>query len=347
MEFSIAELAERFDVGYQGDASIRVDGVCTLHPGMPGRITFLNNSRYRPYLADTRASAVILAPADAGRCPVACLISDNPYLLYARVAALFRPPRPVVPGVHESAVVAGGARVADGAGVGPLAVIESGATVEAGAWIGPGCVVRADAVIGADSQLIANVYVGPGCRLGRRVLLHPGVVIGADGFGLARDGERWVNVPQLGAVVLGDDVEIGANSTVDRGAIEDTIVESGVKLDNQIQVGHNVRIGEHTVIAGCVGIAGSANIGRRCQIGGGAGIGGHIDIADDTIITGMTMVTHSLREAGIYSSGMPVESNRRWRRIIARLRHIDDLAARIAALEKSVEADPAASGKER
>ena len=335
MEFSIAELAQRFDAGYQGEASVRVKGVCTLHPGMPGCITFLNNSRYRRYLADTRASAVILSPADASRCPVACLISDNPYLLYAKVAALFRPPRSMVAGVHPSAVVEAGARVDGGAGVGPHAVVRSGATVEAGVSIGPGCVIGEDASIGAGSQLIANVYVGPGCRLGQRVVLHPGVVIGADGFGLAKDGERWVNVPQLGAVVLGDDVEIGANSTVDRGAIDDTVVENGVKLDNQIQVGHNVRIGEYTVIAGCVGIAGSANIGRRCQIGGGAGIGGHIDIADDTLITGMTMVTHSLREAGVYSSGMPVEPNKRWRRIIARLRQLDDLHARLAALEAS------------
>jgi UDP-3-O-[3-hydroxymyristoyl] glucosamine N-acyltransferase len=334
MMYRLAELAQRFDCELQGDGDLSIEGVCTLHPGKPGHVSFLTNSSYRKYLKTTRAGAVILAAEDAIHCKVPALVSPHPHLVYAKVAALFQPPRPHQPGVHPSAVIATGAMVAASASIGAHVVIEAGAVVGAGSTIGPGCVIMADARIGRDCHLVAQVYLGPAVIVGDRVLIHPGVVIGADGFGLARYGVAWVKVPQLGGVSIGDDVEIGANTTIDRGAIEDTVLENGVKLDNLIQVGHNVRIGEHTVIAGCVGIAGSAHIGRRCQIGGGVGIGGHLSIADDVIITGMSMVPNSVKEPGLYSSGIPLETNREWRKHVARFHQLDELARRIAELEK-------------
>ena len=220
-------------------------------------------------------------------------------------------------------MVSAGAQVAASASVGPLAVIEDGVDIGERAVVGPGCVVQRGAMIGADSWLVSRVSLYPGVRIGRRCLVHAGAVIGADGFGFAPDAGSWVKVPQLGGVQVGDDVEIGANTTIDRGAIEDTVVENGVKLDNQIQVGHNVTIGAHTAVAGCVGISGSTTIGRRCMIGGGVGIAGHLTIADDVVVTGCSLVSASIRQAGSYSSGMPTVETRLWRRMVAHLRRLD------------------------
>jgi UDP-3-O-[3-hydroxymyristoyl] glucosamine N-acyltransferase len=300
-----------------------VSRVATLSHAEAGTLSFLANPRYRRQLETTRATAVLLGPQFADACPVAALIDPNPYLAYARIAELLHPQPPLVAGIHPTAVVSSGARIAASASIGPLAVIEDDVDIEARAAVGAGCVVQRGARIGEDSRLTARVTVYGGVRIGRRCLVHAGAVIGADGFGFAADAGTWIKVPQVGGVRIGDDVEIGANTTIDRGAIDDTVVEHGVKLDNQIQVGHNVSIGAHSAIAGCVGISGSTSIGRRCMIGGGVGIAGHLTIADDVVVTGCSLVSASIREAGSYSSGMPAVETRLWRRMVARLRRMD------------------------
>ncbi|MGD8310812.1 MAG: UDP-3-O-(3-hydroxymyristoyl)glucosamine N-acyltransferase [Chromatiales bacterium] len=331
--FRLADLAARTDAELRGDGGCEIERVDTLQDATAGAIAFLANPAYRRHLETTGASAVILRPEWQADCPVPALVTDNPYLVYARVAALLHPEPAQPGGVHPTAVVAGSARLAADAWIGPGAVVEEEARVGARAFVGPGCVVGRGVEIGEDCRLVARVTLGPRTRLGRRVLIHPGAVIGGDGFGLANDGGAWVKVPQLGGVALGDDVEIGANTTVDRGAIQDTVIEAGVKLDNLIQVAHNVRIGAHTAIAACAGISGSTQIGRHCTIGGAAGLAGHLQIADGVHITGMAMVTRSIREPGVYSGNLPAESNRQWRRNVAHFRRLEDLSRRVKALE--------------
>jgi UDP-3-O-[3-hydroxymyristoyl] glucosamine N-acyltransferase len=331
---TLADVAAAAQARLRGDGALRIDGITTLEQAGPNHVSFLTNSRYRPLLRRTQAGAIILSPQDADQCTVPVLISDNPQLAYARAAELFAPQRNDPPGIHPSANVGAHARIAQGVVVGPLCAVEDGAVLETGVSLGPGCVVGRNAVLGRDTRLVANVTICDGVIIGRRVLIHPGAVIGSDGFGLANDAGRWVKIPQLGSVQIGDDVEIGANTTIDRGALEDTIIEQGVKLDNQIQVAHNVRIGAHTAVAGCVGIAGSAKIGRHCNLGGGVGIAGHLVIADRVNVTGMSLVTKSITTPGTYSSGLAVEPNRQWNKISARLRRIDELARSVIAIEK-------------
>ena len=319
-DFSLGELSVRFGLTLRGDPKLRVGQVATLSQATPGSLSFLANSRYRRNLRDTRASAVVLAPSDVEGCPVAALLTANPYLAYARIASLFHPIPRAAPGIHPSAVIAGAVRIAPTAAVGPLAVIEEDVELDECAYIGPGCIVQQGARVGRDTRLIARVNLYPGVRIGARCILHAGVVIGADGFGFASDAGAWVKVPQVGSVRVGDDVEIGANTTIDRGAIADTVVEDGAKLDNQIQVGHNVIIGAHTVIAGCTGISGSTTLGKRCMIGGMVGFAGHLTIADDVVITGCSLVSHSIKQPGSYSSGMPVSPTSAWRRMVANFR---------------------------
>jgi UDP-3-O-[3-hydroxymyristoyl] glucosamine N-acyltransferase len=324
MTVRLGELAVRFGCRLRGDPDAGVDSVATLEAAQPGSVAFLANPRYRRFLAATRASAVILEERYAEECPTSALLADNPYALYARVAALLHPPPQAPPGIHATAVIGPGCALAASVSVGPHAVLEEGVRLGERVTVGPGCVLQAGASVGDDSQLVARVTVCRGVRIGRRALLHPGAVIGADGFGFASDTDGWLKVPQLGAVSIGDDVEVGANTTIDRGAIGDTVVEHGVKLDNQIQIGHNVRIGAHTAIAGCVGISGSTTIGRRCMIGGAVGIAGHLTIADDVIVTGMTLVSRSLTRPGVYSSALPAQEARRFRRNAARFHHLDE-----------------------
>jgi UDP-3-O-[3-hydroxymyristoyl] glucosamine N-acyltransferase len=316
-------LAVRFGLGLRGEPDLRVSRVATLSHAEPGSVSFLANPRYRKQMQATRATAVLVGPEHAADCPVAALIDQNPYLAYARIAGLLHPEAPREAGIHPTAVVSPGARVAASASIGPLAVIEDAADIGDRAFVGPGCVVQRGATIGAGSHLVSRVNVCAGVRIGSRCIVHAGAVIGADGFGFAPDRGTWVKVPQVGGVQIGDDVEIGANTTIDRGAIDDTIVEHGVKLDNQIQVGHNVTIGAHSAIAGCVGISGSTTIGRRCMIGGGVGIAGHLTIADDVVVTGCSLVSASIKQAGSYSSGMPAVETRLWRRMVAHLRRLD------------------------
>jgi UDP-3-O-[3-hydroxymyristoyl] glucosamine N-acyltransferase len=337
MGITLGRLADLVDAELRrGETDCEINAVATLQNAAAGDLGFLANKSYRKYLAQTRASAVILAPEYAHECPTAVLVSENPYACYARAAALIAPRPQQQAGVHASASLASDCTVDASAWVGPHCIIESGAVIHAGVRLAGGCFIGAGSVIGANSQLSANVVICHDVQVGERVNIYPGAVIGSEGFGLAKEHGRWLNVPQLGSVRIGNDVEIGANTTIDRGALEDTVLEEGVRLDNQIQVAHNVHIGAHTAIAGCVGISGSARIGRHCMIGGGSGIVGHLEITDNVIITGMTMVTKSITEPGVYSSGVPAQDNDSWNRNYARLRQLDRIARKVQALEKQL-----------
>lgn len=337
MGYSLRDIAEELGAQVHGDENCRIDRVATLADAEPGGISFLANRRYRSQLLTTRASAVILEAEFLSSCPVSALVVSNPYLGYARVAALLAPEQPVLAGIHPSAYVSDRATVDASACIGPQAVVENQASVGARSHVGPGCVIDRGATIGDDCTLKANVTICHHVRIGDRALLHPGVVIGADGFGIANNGGVWVKVPQLGAVVIADDVEVGANTTIDRGALGDTVIEEGVKLDNLIQIGHNVRIGAHTAIAAGVAIGGSATIGKRCTIGGAASVAGHLELADDVHLTATSAVSKSISEPGLYSSGMPIQDNRTWRKNIVRLRQLDEMAKRLKDLEKKLD----------
>jgi len=334
LTFSLGELARRLGAELHGDPGCEIRGVAGLPEAGPGDLTFLAAAKYRRHLSDTRASAVILGREALADCRTNALISHNPHLAYARAAALLFPQPAVPAGRHPSAVVAAEAEIDPSAWIGPGAVVEAGACIGPRVFVGPNCVVERGAVIGADSRLAANVTLCHGVVLGERVIVHPGAVIGSDGFGYAKDGERWVKVPQLGGVRVGDDVEIGANTTVDRGALQNTVLADGVKLDNLIQIAHNVQIGDNTAIAGCVGIAGSTKVGRNCTLGGGVGLAGHLEFGDNVHFTGMTLVTRSFSEPGVYSGNLPAMTNREWRKLIAQVRHLDDTMRRLRALEK-------------
>jgi UDP-3-O-[3-hydroxymyristoyl] glucosamine N-acyltransferase len=323
---SLGELAGRFGLQLHGDPAQLVRRVGTLAGADEGALTFLANPAYRKQLAATRATAVVLAEADRAACPVAALVANDPYLAYARIAALLHPAPTATPGISPRASVDGSALIAEGCSIGPHATIGAGARIAAGAVIGPGCVIGAGCVVGEGTRLHANVTLYPGVRIGKRGLLHAGAVIGADGFGIARGPDGWEKVPQVGGVVIGDDVEVGANTTIDRGAIDDTVIEDGVKLDNQIQIAHNVRVGAHTAIAGNTAIAGSVTIGKRCLIAGGIGIAGHLHIVDDVVITAMTLVSSSIDKKGVYSGSLGFDEQRAWRRNAARFRRLDAAA---------------------
>ena len=326
--FTLGELAQRFGLELHGNAATAVRAVATLQRAGNDAVAFLANTRYRRELANTRAAAVVLRAEEAAASPVPVLVARDPYVAFARIAALFGPDDSAVPGVHPSAVVDASAVVDPSAEVGPFVCIGARSRIGAGAVVGAGSVIGPDCVVGAGSRLVARVTLVTRVRLGERVLAHPGVVIGADGFGLAMTDGHWLKVPQLGGVLIGDDCEIGANTTIDRGALDDTVLGNDVRLDNQIQIAHNVVIGDHTAMAGCAAVAGSARIGRYCLIGGAAGVLGHIELADRVTITAMSLVSHSIREPGEYSSGTPLMANRDWRRSAARFKQLDRLARR-------------------
>jgi UDP-3-O-[3-hydroxymyristoyl] glucosamine N-acyltransferase len=340
MPVRLGELAARFGCELRGDPDTLIERVATLQEAGAGAISFLANSRYRRHLPGTRASAVVLDASTVDDCQTNALIAPNPYATYARIAQVLYPEAASRAGRHPSAVAEGDAEIDPSAWIGPNAYVGPGAKIGARAQIGPNCVVLDHAVVGMDTRLVAHVTLCAGVQVGARCLFHPGVVIGADGFGHAPDPAGYVKIPQVGAVLIEDDVEIGANSTIDRGAIGDTVIEHGVKIDNQVQVGHNCRIGEHTVISGCVGISGSVTIGKRCMLGGMVGVVGHLQITDDVYLTGKTMVSHSITRPGLYSGQLPFDEARRFRRNSARFQHLDELARRVRALEKG--AGPAA-----
>lgn len=334
MAVSLGELATRFGLELKGDPAKQIQRVATLAHADSNAVSFFANAAYQQQLEATAAGAVILKPEHSDACPTATLLCADPYLAYARIAAELHPAPPLLAGVHSSAAVASSATLGEGVCVAANAVIGEHCRIGANVLIGPGCVVGDNARVGDGTRLLANSTVMHDVVIGRRCIVHPGAVIGADGFGNAPSPEGWVKVPQLGTVVIGDDVEIGANTTIDRGAIDDTVIGNGVRLDNLIQIAHNVRIGEHTAIASQSGIAGSTTIGRRCMFAGQTGFVGHITICDDVVIGGATMVTKDINSPGFYTASFPAEPGRDWKRRVARFRKLDELARRVGRLEK-------------
>ena len=334
MQISLGELATRFGCELIGNPDSVVSGVASLSNANPESLTFLASNAYKEQLSSTKAAAVVLRPADAADSPVAALLHDDPYACYARMAAVVCPPPSYAPGVHTSAVVDGSARVAASAHLAPHVVVGERSTIGENVYLGPGTVVGPDCEIGDDCRLIANVTLARAVTIGKRGIFHPGVVLGADGFGNAMTAEGWVKLPQVGGVRIGDDVEIGANSTVDCGAIDDTIIENGVRIDNLCQIGHNVHVGEHTAMAAMSGIAGSTIIGKRCMFAGMGGAVGHIKICDDVIVGGKSFVSKDVTEPGTYLATFPAEPAKDWMKQVGRFRRIAALQERVSKLEK-------------
>ena len=327
--YRLGEIVARLGGELVGDRDIEIRRIATLENAGPGDLSFVSNPKYLRQLSGTRASAVILGRGQAGATRLPRILCDDPYLYYALAAQLLHPETRPAPGVHAHAVIDAGAEVAATATVGPFCHVARGARLGERVVLGPGCAIGEDAQIGDDGKLGPSVTVYPRSTIGKRALIHAGAVIGADGFGIAPQSGRWIKIPQTGRVVIGDDVEIGANTTIDRGALDDTVIEDGVKLDNQIQIAHNVRIGAHTAIAAFAGVAGSARIGRHCAIGGAARIMGHIEIADGVTVTATSFVTKSIGSAGTYSSVLPAEPAREWAKTLANLRGLRRLSKRV------------------
>ena len=319
------ELAQQLGARLVGDRSLRVSSVATLDSAGPEDISFLANPAYRGALEKSAAGAVIVSENAVDACRGAALVVEDPYATWTELLEAVAPPPVATPGIHPSALIDAAAEIDSSAQIDARAIVGAGAKVGAGAIVGPACVLDPGVVIGSNARLAANVYVGGAARIGRRVILHPGVVVGSDGFGLAMTEGRWRKIPQIGSVRIGDDSEIGANTTIDRGAVDDTVLGRDVRVDNQVQIAHNVRIGDHTAIAGCVGIAGSTSIGRYCMIAGATGIGGHLEICDHVVITAMSTVLDSIHEPGHYGSGIPARPLRAWQRVLVRLTQLERL----------------------
>jgi UDP-3-O-[3-hydroxymyristoyl] glucosamine N-acyltransferase len=334
--YRLDEIITRLGGDLAGDGDTLIRQVAPLDRAKPDEIGFVSQSRYLKQLEGARAGAVILAPDARDATTLPRILTDNPYLYFARVSALFNPLPDVRPGIHPQATVSPTARVDSAAEIQVGAVVGDGAVVGARSVVGPNVVLGDHVAIGDDCRIYPNVTVYHHCRIGSRVILHSGCVIGSDGFGIAPDKGRWEKIPHIGKVLIGDDVEVGAGTTIDRGALDDTIIEEGVKLDNQIQVAHNVLIGAHTAIAACTGIAGSAKIGRHCAIGGAAMIFGHIEIADGTRISTNTLITKSLNKPGTYTSALPFSEHDVWQRNAVHMRNLDKLVERIKQLERKV-----------
>lgn len=337
MAATLADLAQQFGGRLRGAGETQIEGVASLDAAGPRHISYVNDRKHKRLLSTTRAGAVLLTEADLPDFSGNALVVENPHLWFARIAAFLHPTLKARNGIHPSASVDAQARIAATVAIGPHVVIEAGAVVEEAVEIGPGCYIGRDAVIRSGSRLVGHVWIGPQCVIGQRCLVHPGAVIGGDGFGYARDGDRWVKVPQLGRVVLGDDVEIGSNTTVDRGALHDTVIANGVKIDNLVQIAHNVHVGENTIMAACVGVSGSVTIGKRCAFGGQVGVAGHLTVADDVQVLGQSLVASSIDEPGTYSSAIKAERAEHWRRQVVRLQQLDDLARQVKQLEKLIQ----------
>lgn len=336
--FTLGQLAERLGATLRGVADKPIRGLATLQDAGPDQLSFLSNAQYRKFLGDTRAGVVLLTAADAEGYEGDVLLVANPYLAFAQLSHLFDTKPVAAAGVHPTAVVAADAQVDPSASVGAYVVIESGAQIGADVTIGAHCVVGARSTIGERGWLAPRVTLYHDVKIGKRVVIQSGAVIGGEGFGFANEKGIWQKIAQIGGVVLGDDVEVGANTTIDRGALADTVIGNGVKLDNQIMIAHNVQVGDHTAMAGCVGISGSTKIGRHCMIAGGVGMVGHIEVCDNVFVTGMTMVTRSITEPGAYSSGTAMQTAADWKKSAARIRQLDDMAKRLRELEKRVAA---------
>ncbi|MDR1012318.1 MAG: UDP-3-O-(3-hydroxymyristoyl)glucosamine N-acyltransferase [Coxiellaceae bacterium] len=335
--YTLQYLAKFLQTEFHGDPDCMINGIGSLINASHGQISFLQNSHYKRYLSTTNASAVIMRSKDLDHQNFHnVILVKDPYFAYAKISILFDDTPIMSSGIHETALIGANCKIGNNVSIGPYCVIGNKVIVNDGVQINANCVIGDEVIIGEGTKICANVTLYHKVELGKRVLLHSGVVIGSDGFGNANDEGVWCKIYQLGTVIIGNDVEIGANSTIDRGAIENTIIDDGVKLDNLVQIGHNVHIGAHTAIAGCTGIAGSTEIGKYCMIGGGVGINGHIKIADRVIITGMTSVRKSItKSGGIYASAIPAMQHRTWWRIIARIMQLEDLIRSWKILEKS------------
>ncbi|MCV0159296.1 UDP-3-O-(3-hydroxymyristoyl)glucosamine N-acyltransferase [Pseudomonas aeruginosa] len=338
LSYTLGQLAAHVGAELRGDADLPIQGLATLQEAGPAQLSFLANPQYRKYLPESRAGAVLLTAADADGFAGTALVVANPYLAYASLSHLFDRKPKAAAGIHPTAIVAADAEVDPSASVGAYAVIESGARIGAGVSIGAHCVIGARSVIGEGGWLAPRVTLYHDVTIGARVSIQSGAVIGGEGFGFANEKGVWQKIAQIGGVTIGDDVEIGANTTIDRGALSDTLIGNGVKLDNQIMIAHNVQIGDHTAMAACVGISGSAKIGRHCMLAGGVGLVGHIEICDNVFVTGMTMVTRSIAEPGSYSSGTAMQPAAEWKKSAARIRQLDDMARRLQQLEKRLAA---------
>lgn len=336
MNYTLDELAKYVAGEVRGDGSCVIESIATLQHANARQISFLTNPSYRKQLADSKAGAVIMSAAEAENTSVNVIISPNPYAAYAKIASLLSPAEEYIAGVDPSAHIDASTNIDKSASIAAGVVIESGVVIGKAVRVGPGSVLQKNVKIGANTVLTANITIAHDCVLGEHNLIHPGVVIGADGFGQAMDNGVWIKVPQIGGVIIGNDVEIGANTTIDRGAIEDTVIEDNVKLDNQIQIAHNVKIGAHTAIAGCTAIAGSTKIGKHCRIAGMVGIVGHLEIADNVTVTAKSLVTGSIKKAGIYSAGTPLEPSQKWRKNTVRFKQLDEMAKRLNKLEKQL-----------
>ncbi|MCF6281833.1 MAG: UDP-3-O-(3-hydroxymyristoyl)glucosamine N-acyltransferase [Candidatus Polarisedimenticolaceae bacterium] len=330
---TLNDLAHQTDATLHGDGSVVITGVGSLTGAGEGEISFLISKKHRNELAETAASAVIISADDLEICPTNALVSDNPHLTYAKIANLLFPFPAYQGGVHSTAIVDESADIDPSAWIGPGAIIGRAVKIGVDCYIGPGCVIEPGCIMGDGCRLVARVTLCRGTRLGQRVQIHPGAVLGSDGFGYAKDNTQWVKVPQLGIVEVGDDVEIGANVAIDRGALGNTIIGDRVKLDNLIHMAHNVEIGDDTAIAGCVGFAGSTKVGKQCTMGGMCSISGHLEIGDNVHFTGRSMVTRSHKKPGVYSGGLPTMPNRDWLRAIAHLKRFDTLVRRVDELE--------------
>jgi len=348
--FDLKQLAEKVGGYILGDDTQVVSGIATLQSANASHISFLANPAYEKYLSETSAAAVILTEEMARKSSVSVLVHKDPYLAYATLSHLWdtascpsfsetdenTESQSEEINIHQSATVHESATISKGVTINAGAVIQSGVIIGAGSVIGPNSIIGVDSILGKSTLLHASVTVYHGVTIGDNCIIHSGAVIGSDGFGFAPHQGRWRKIAQLGGVIIGNNVEIGANTAIDRGALDNTVIEDGVKLDNQIQIAHNVLVGENTAIAACSAIAGSTTIGKNCIIGGASGISGHLTVADNVHITAMTMVIKSLNEAGVYSSGTGVQPNAKWRKSIARLRQLDKMASRVKALEKAI-----------
>ena len=334
VSFTLAELSELTSTTIQGNPSCKINNVDSLERARQGTISFFVNPKLKNQLKNTQASVVILDKEFLNLCPTDALIAKNPYLVFAKIAALLNPLPPHTPGIHSSAIISDDVKIGANCYIGPFTNIDENCVIGKNSYIGANCTIHNSCKLGENCRLVNQITLCEKTIIGKRVTIHPGVVIGSDGFGLANEDDKWIKIPQLGKVQVGDDVEIGANTTIDRGSLGDTIIGEGVKLDNQIQIAHNVIIGAHTAIAACVGIAGSTKIGKCCGIGGGAGIAGHLAITDHVTVGGMTRVTRSIKEAGTYVSGTPVQAYKKWLKSSALFNKFEEFADRIKKLEK-------------
>jgi UDP-3-O-[3-hydroxymyristoyl] glucosamine N-acyltransferase len=335
--YSLQEIAHAIGATVHGDTNYIISGINSLAEANAKQISFLDNPKYQPQLATTHAGAVILAAEHLSECPSNALVTPQPYVAYAKIAQLFwAKPKPTI-GIHPTAIIHETAQIKKGVSIGPYAVIGQGVIIGENSVIGSHCSIDNDCEIGESTELAARVTLYYQVKIGNHCIIHSGVVIGSDGFGFAPNQSTYEKIPQLGRVIIEDHVEIGANTTIDRGALSDTFIAAGVKLDNQIQIGHNVKIGANTVIAGCTGIAGSTEIGKNCMIGGATGIAGHIKISDHVMLTGMAAVTNSIHDPGVYSSGTGLLPRAKWQKVVARLRHLNDLAKTVQKIKKVFE----------